>query len=178
VMDVSPGTKDIDMQLRFPKGVPAISDEDMSEWMLYVYKQFEMPENATGVTVVFNWVDSEGVWHDLDRTKTDTSGTFSYSWHPDTEGTCKIIATFEGSEGYYGSSAETTIVVGSPEEHVPSAEEIAGATVNQLPAASEIAQETVNQLPAYLTIDMVILVLVAIGVVIGLIAYMALRKLK
>jgi hypothetical protein len=181
VMDVSPGTKDTDMQLRFPKGVPAISDEDMSDWMLYVYKQFEMPEDATGVTVVFNWVDSEGVWHDLYRTNTDTSGTFSYVWYPDTEGTCKIIATFEGSEGYYGSSAETTIVVGSPEQHIPTAAEIGDTTVSKMPAypaASAIAQETVNKLPAYMTLDLVILILVAVGVVIGLIAYMALRKQK
>jgi len=181
VMDVSPGTKDIDMQLRFPSGVPAISDEDMSEWMLYVYKQFEMPEDATGVTVVFNWVDSEGVWHDMDRTKTDATGTFSYVWHPDTEGTCKIIATFEGSEGYYGSRAETTFVVGAPAEHVPTAAEIGDTTVSKLPAypaASDIAQETINKLPAYLTIDLVILIIAAVVLVIGLIAYMTLRKQK
>ncbi len=170
VMDASPGTKDTDLQLRFPKGVPAISDEDMSEWMLYVYKQFEMPENATGVEVVFNLVNSTGHLLDLDRTKTDTSGTFSYSWHPDKEGTFKVLATFEGSEGYYGSCAVTTIVVGSPEEHVPTAAEIGDTTVSKLPAYPET--------PAYLTIDLVILILVAVGVVIGLIAYMALRKLK
>jgi outer membrane protein assembly factor BamB len=181
VMDVSPGTKDIDLQLRFPKGVPAISDADMSEWMLYVYKQFEMPEDATGVEVVFNWVDSEGVWHDLYRTKTDTSGTYSYVWYPDTEGTSKIIATFEGSEGYYGSSAVTTVVIGAPEEHIPTAAEIGDTTVSKLPAypaASDIAQETVNKLPAYLTIDLVILIIAVVVLVIGLLAYMALRKQK
>jgi len=170
VMDASPGTKDTDLQLRFPKGVPAISDESMSEWMLYVYKQFEMPENATGVEVVFNLVNSTGHILDLDRTKTDATGTFSYSWHPDKEGTFKVLATFEGSEGYYGSCAVTTIVVGSPEEHVPTAAEIGDTTVSKLPAYPET--------PAYLTIDLVILILVAVGVVIGLIAYMALRKQK
>jgi hypothetical protein len=181
VMDVSPGTQETDMQLRFPKGVPAISDANMSEWMLYVYKQFEMPEDAIGVEVVFNWVDSEGEWHDLYRTKSDTSGTYSYVWYPDTEGTCKIIATFTGSEGYYGSRAETTIVVGSPAEHIPTAAEIGDTTVSKLPAypaASDIAQETVNKLPAYLTMDLIILIIAAVGVVIGLIAYMALRKQK
>jgi outer membrane protein assembly factor BamB len=181
VMDVSPGTKDLDMQLRFPKGVPAISDADMSDWMLYVYKQFEMPENATGVTVVFNWVDSDGVWHDLDRTKTDTSGTFSYVWYPDTEGTCKIIATFEGSGGYYGSRAVTTVTVGAPEQHIPTAAEIGDTTVSKLPAypaASDIAQETINKLPAYLTIDLVVLIVAIVVLVIGLLAYMTLRKRK
>ncbi len=181
VMDASPGTKDLDVQLRFPSGVPAISDADMSEWMLYVYKQFEMPENATGVEVVFNLVNSTGHILDLDRTKTDATGTFSYVFYPDKEGTFKVLATFEGSEGYYGSCAVTTIVVGEQKEHIPTAAEIGDTTVSKLPAypaASEIAQETVNKLPAYLTIDFVILIIAAVGVVIGLIAYMTLRKQK
>ncbi len=175
VMDVSPGTQDTDMQLRFPAGVPAISDEDMSEWMLYIYKQFEMPENATGVEVVFNLVNSTGHVLDLDRTTSDASGQFSYVWHPDNEGTYTILATFEGSEGYYGSRAQTAVVVG-PAEYSPSAEEIADVTANKLPTASGIADETINRLPAYLTIDLVILIIAAVGVVIGLIAYMALKK--
>jgi len=181
VMDASPGTKDLDVQLRFPSGVPAISDADMSEWMLYVYKQFEMPENATGVEVVFNLVNSTGHILDMDRTKTDATGTFSYVFYPDKEGTFKVLATFEGSEGYYGSCAVTTIVVGEQKEHIPTAAEIGDTTVSKLPAypaASEIAQETVNKLPAYLTIDFVILIIAAVGVVIGLIAYMTLRKQK
>jgi hypothetical protein len=181
VMDVSPGTKDIDMQLRFPSGVPAISDADMSEWMLYVYKQFEMPEDATGVEVVFNWIDSEGVWHDLYRTTTDMSGTYSYAWTPDTEGTIKIVATFTGSEGYYGSYAQTALVVGAPEEHFPTAAEIGDTTISKLPAypaVSNIPQETINKLPAYMTIDLIILIIAVVVLVIGLLAYMALRKQK
>jgi len=199
VMDVSPGTDDTDMKLRFPNGVPVVSDESMSDWMLYVYKQFEIPGDATGVEVVFNWVDSDGGWHDLGRTTTDMSGAFSFAWTPDTEGKYTIVATFMGSEGYYASYAETAIVVGAAPEaypQPPSAEEIADTTVSKLPAypdvpsASEVAQETVNQMPAYpempdvpeipayLTIDLVILVIAAIGVVIGLIAYMTLKKQK
>jgi hypothetical protein len=38
------------------------------------------------------------------------------------------------------------------------------------------AYPTVPDIPAFLTIDIVILVIAAVGVVIGLIAYMALRK--
>jgi hypothetical protein len=180
VMDVSPGTKDIDMQLRFPNGVPAISDESMSDWMLYVYKQFEMPENATGVEVVFNAINSTGHWLDMDRTKTDTSGQFKLAWTFDKEGTYTIVATFMGSDGYYASRAQTPIVVCSA-ERTPTAEEIADTTASRLPAyptASEIADETVSKLPSFLTIDLVILILAAIGVIIGLIAYMALRKQK
>jgi outer membrane protein assembly factor BamB len=40
VTDVSPGTADYALRARFPNGVAAVSDESMSEWMLYVYKQF------------------------------------------------------------------------------------------------------------------------------------------
>jgi len=170
VMDVSPGTEDTGMKLRFPNGVPAISDANMSEWMLYVYKQFEMPKDVTGVTVVFNLVNSTGHVLDLDRTKTDASGQFSYVWNPDKEGKYIILATFEGSEGYFGSRAQTAVVVGPPEEHIPTAEEIGDTTASKIPAYPEI--------PAYLTIDLVILILAVIGVVIGLIAYMALRKQK
>ena len=43
VMDVSPGTQSTALTTRFPSGVPAIADEDMSEWMKYVYMQFERP---------------------------------------------------------------------------------------------------------------------------------------
>jgi len=96
------------------------------------------------------------------------------------EGKYTIVATFTGSEGYYASTAQTAAAVG-PAEDVPSAEEIADATASRLPAcptASEVAQETVNKLPAYLTIDLVILIIAAVGVVIGLIVYMALRKQK
>jgi hypothetical protein len=38
------------------------------------------------------------------------------------------------------------------------------------------AYPTVPEIPAYLTIDLIILIIAAVGVVIGLIVYMALRK--
>ena len=41
VTDTSPGTATHALKLRFPNGVPAVSDESQSQWMLYVYKQFE-----------------------------------------------------------------------------------------------------------------------------------------
>ena len=37
VMDISPGTNDMATTMRFPNGVPAVSDAIMSEWMIYVY---------------------------------------------------------------------------------------------------------------------------------------------
>ncbi len=162
VMDVSPGTKDINLQLRFPEGIPAISDEDMSDWMLYVYKQFEMPEDATGVEVVFNWIDEDGEWHDLDRTTTDMNGQFSYLWTPPTEGTYTIVATFIGSEGYYGSSAQTAVAVGSAAETDVGALESA---VSELEDSVESLESSVSNLTTYI---LVILVLVVIALALAI----------
>ena len=48
VTDVSPGTKDAGLMMRFPNGVPAVSDANMSDWMKYVYMQFERPADVIG----------------------------------------------------------------------------------------------------------------------------------
>ena len=179
-MDVSPGTEDIALRSRFSKGVPAVSDESMSDWMLYVYKQFPRPEDAKGVEVFLKIQDPNGDWYSTYVTA-DSNGRFSHMWAPAVVGEYKVTAMFEGSNSYYPSQDTATFGVDEAPEDAPSAAEIADTTVNQIPAypaASDIAQETVNKLPAYLTIDLVILIIVAVGVVIGLIAYMALRKQK
>jgi len=179
ITDVSPGTEDPALQMRFPNGVPAVSDDDMSEWMLYVYKQLTpRPENVTGVPVKLAYLLPDGTWKDIDETTSDIYGNFGYKWNPPDEGTHIIKAFFLGSKSYYGSQATTYVGVDPAAEEAPSAEEIADTTAGKLPAASAIADETISKLPAYLTIDLIILILAAIGVVIGLIAYMALRKQK
>src|SRR3972149_9616597 len=60
VTDISPSTNDAALQMRFPSGVAAVSDESMTPWMLYVYKQFERPTNATGVTVTIDVIAANG----------------------------------------------------------------------------------------------------------------------
>jgi hypothetical protein len=111
VMDVSPGTNSAELTTRFPNGVPAISDADMSEWMKYVYMQFERPTQATGVTVIFCAVDPDGQYMDLGRTSSDSYGNYGFAFKPEKEGTYKIIATFEGSGAYYGSTQTTYLTV-------------------------------------------------------------------
>jgi hypothetical protein len=170
VMDVSPGTEDEAIQLRFPKGVPAISDADMSEWMLYVYKQFERPEDVEGVEVFLKVLDPHDEWYSATVT-TDENGKFSHMWTPGVAGEYHVTAMFEGSEAYYASQATTTFGIDPAPAEAPSAEDIAQTTVNRMPA-----YPTIPEIPAYLTIDLVILIIAAVGVVIGLIAYMALRK--
>ncbi|MCW4021533.1 MAG: PQQ-binding-like beta-propeller repeat protein [Candidatus Bathyarchaeota archaeon] len=110
IMDVSPGTQDISLTTRFPNGVPAIADEDMSEWMLYVYKQFEEPM-VDGVEVILCAIAPDGSYMDIDRTTSDMYGNWALAFKPEMEGTYQIIATFEGSEAYYGSTTSTYVTV-------------------------------------------------------------------
>jgi hypothetical protein len=114
VMDVSPGTEDPALQMRFPNGVPAVSDDNMSDWMLYVYKQFERPADATGVTVKLEAVDPDGEYANIGTTTSDSYGNYGFGFCPEKAGTYMIIATFEGSGAYYGSTATTYLTVTEP----------------------------------------------------------------
>ena len=157
VIDVSPGTEDYALRARFPNGVPAVSDESMSDWMLYVYKQFPLPTNVTGVTVTLSVIDSNNNYRDIGTATTDTSGTFGFTWTPDIPGDFKVIATFAGTESYYGSCAEAHFY------------------------ASEAPQATSTPTPAPETMtDTYVLTLGAISIaaiiVIGLVIILMLRK--
>ncbi|MHC3128696.1 MAG: PQQ-like beta-propeller repeat protein [Candidatus Bathyarchaeota archaeon] len=114
VTDVSPGTEDPALQLRFPNGLPAIADEDMSEWMIYVYKNFERPADATGVTVKLEVVTPSMEYKDLGTTTSDSYGNYGLAFEPDTAGTYMIIATFTGSGAYYGSTQTSYLTVADP----------------------------------------------------------------
>ena len=117
VTDTSPGTERYNIKVRFPNGVPAVSDASQSAWMLYVYKQFERPQNATGVPVSFSVVDANNNYRTIGTTNSDSNGAFSFSWIPDISGKFTVFASFEGSEAYYPSSAETAFVVDAPHDH-------------------------------------------------------------
>jgi len=156
VTDVSPGTEDTALQLRFSNGVPAVSDESMSEWMKYVYMQFGIPADTTGVPVSIDVVDSDGVWSNIGTVTSDMSGTYSTMWTPEAEGEYTIVATFMGSGGYYASYAETVVGVG--------------------PAAAEYQEA--EAAPDYTPMFTGILVAVAIAIIIGIVNLFALRKQK
>jgi outer membrane protein assembly factor BamB len=112
VTDVSPGTQQLEQASRFPNGVPAVSDASQEGWMEYVYMQQGCPGNAAGVEVVITTLDPNGNTYELGRTTTSLSGTFGCAVNPPVPGLYKIIVTFEGSNAYYGSHAETYINVG------------------------------------------------------------------
>jgi hypothetical protein len=117
VMDISPGTRAIvpdvtktkqnEVALGFPNGVPCVSDESQSKWMEYVYQQQPLPANATGVPISIDVIDSNGNYYNIGAVTSDTSGTFSFTWTPIIPGEFTVIATFAGSNSYYGSCAET-----------------------------------------------------------------------
>ena len=111
VNDVSPGTTQTGITLRFPNGVPAMSDASQGEWMKYVYAQFPRPTNATGVPVILTVYDANGNTYDIGQTTTDASGTFGYTWKPQIPGQYTVYATFPGSESYYPSFAQTYVAV-------------------------------------------------------------------
>ncbi len=86
----------------------------MSQWMEYVYMQKPMPTNVTGVPVTLSVIDSNGNNRQIGTTTTDSSGTFASTWTPDIPGNYTVIATFAGSQSYYGSNAETHFYASSP----------------------------------------------------------------
>ena len=119
IMDVSAGAKQEAVAANFPSGLPAISDASMSTFMAAVYMQQPIPHNATGVPVTLSVVDSNGNYRTIGQTTSDATGAYGFTWKPDIPGAYTLIATFSGTNGYYGSSAQTYLYATS--EHPTSA---------------------------------------------------------
>ncbi len=160
VNDISSGTSDPDILARFPHGVPAVADSQMSDWMKHVYMQFEQPQNLMGVTVKLEAVDPNMNYQNLGTTTSDAFGNFGFAFEPEIPGTYMIIATFEGSNSYWGS-AETTYL-----------------TVNPAPTPSTpIEPEQPTEAPLIST-EVAIIAAVAVACVIGVAAFWILKKRK
>ncbi len=158
VMDVSPGTTAAEQTLRFPNGVPAISDADMSEWMLYVYKQRPKPM-ASGVTVKIEAVDPNMNYQNIGMATSDVYGNYGFEFEPEVEGQYMIIATFEGSGAYFGSTSTTYLTVGE-------------ALTPYTPITPE------EPVTPFITTEIAIILAVVVAAVIGVASFWALRKRK
>jgi hypothetical protein len=158
VTDESGGTKQSEQAIRFPNGVPAVSDESMAEWMEYVYMQKPCPEDVTGVQVKLTAVGPNGNTVDIGTVTSDGYGMFKKMWTPDSEGEYTIVATFEGSESYWTSYAETAIGVGP----APSPEQ-------------PIEPEPEPEAPLITTEIAIVLAVVAVAVI-GVVSYWVLKK--
>jgi hypothetical protein len=203
VTDVSPGTEDISLRMRFPNGVPAVADESMSEWMLHVYKQFAAPADVKGVDVFVLIQDPNGDFYS-ETVTADSTGAFMMSWSPSVVGEYQVTVTFEGSNSYYTSYATTGFVVDAPLAgpgyQGPTADEIASNTAQRtiamlppypdVPTQEQIADDAARrtiamlpqyptpyppaEIPAYQTVDLVIIVLAIVGIAIGI--YIVIKK--
>jgi hypothetical protein len=152
VTDQSPGAKD----------TPAIADEDMTAWMEYMYHQRPIPMEAKGVPVTLDAVDPNGNFVHIDTVRSDMGGMFKKMWAPEMEGEYTIIATFEGSDSYSSSYAETALGVGpAPAPSGPIE-----------PEPTEPAEAPL------ITTEIAIIIAVVVVAIIGIVAFWALRKRK
>jgi outer membrane protein assembly factor BamB len=180
VTDQSPGTEQLEQANRFPNGVPAIADEYQEDWMEYVYMQQVRPQCVEGVEVVLTTYDPNGNTYEIGRTTSSDIGTFGCEVDLPVPGLYKIIATFEGSDAYYASSAETYVsVTEAPTAGQPMEPELVAP--EPVVASSDITVPTETAIPAEtssITTEIAILVAVTIACIIGLINLWALRKRK
>ncbi|HLN89950.1 MAG TPA: PQQ-binding-like beta-propeller repeat protein [Candidatus Binatia bacterium] len=114
VTDQSPGQTCLGIPAA---GTPAISDDSMSQWMEYLYMQQPKPTNAKGVLVTLSTIDPNNNIFIIGTTSTEITGQYSFTYTPNVPGTYKIIATFGGSNSYYGSTAQTSMAYELPTAH-------------------------------------------------------------
>ncbi|MFW9847306.1 MAG: PQQ-binding-like beta-propeller repeat protein, partial [Candidatus Thorarchaeota archaeon] len=150
VMDMSPGAPN----------TPAVSDEDMSEWMDYLYGQnawlINDPPMPNGVTVTLTAIDQNGQVIDIGTATSDGTGLFKKLWTPQNTGEYTIIASFDGSDSYWSSSSGTGLGV-------------VEAISPGLPIESE---------PIISLTTIAIVAAVAVVAVVTLVAFWALRRRK
>ena len=160
VLDISPGTSDPDIAIRFPNGVAAVSDDDMTDWMLHVYNQFEAPTDVEGVEVFIKVQDPNGEYYSATVT-TDKNGMFSHMWAPGVVGEYHVTAMFEGTDSYYASEATTAFGVDATQ-----------ATLEPEVDLSPV-EDSISSLMTYV---LVILVIVIIALLIAIYSLLKSRK--
>jgi hypothetical protein len=152
-------------------GTPAISDEDMGNWMEYIYMQKPMPTDAKGVTVKLTAIDPNCNYQDIGTVQADSHGNFGTSWVPPVPGEYYILAEFEGSSSYGSSSATTYFVVDeAPIAATPmEPEPVTAATAQPAPTTTETS---------FITTEASIIATIAVACLIGIAAFLTLRKRK
>ena len=188
-------------------GTPAMSDQSMGEWMEYLYMQKPMPDDAKGVTVKLTSIDPNGNYQEIGYATSDIAGKFGISWVPPVEGEYYVLAEFEGSNSY-GSSYDTTYFVVDPApspamtiEPEPAAPEPTQPEPTTPAPAEPKATESVQPAAAFapaepaptehesiepsqaaeaplVTTEVAIIAAVTVASIIGIVAFLALRKRK
>ncbi len=106
VTDISAGTQQNEQAARFPNGVPAVSDDNMTAWMSYVYQQRYPKPDVIGVTVQLTITGPDGTNYGA-AAVSDSLGNYATTWYPPAPGLYKVTATFQGSKAYWPSSDST-----------------------------------------------------------------------
>lgn len=181
VLDIAAGTKQDEQAARFPNGVPAVSDDSMRGWMEYVYMQKPMQTDIVGVDVVLSIRDPNGNFHDMTVT-TDASGAYTLMWQPPVPGTYTVFASFEGSESYWPSRAETAFGVdqapspGGPIESEPPTSPTPTPTESPSPSPTGSPSPSPTVTPAPFPTEIAIIAVVVVASGLGIVAYWFLRK--
>jgi hypothetical protein len=108
------------------QGTPCVSEDSMTTQMEYLHMQMPIDgvgHNATikGVTISLDALDPNGNnIHIADVITDGYSGTYGYTWKPETIGQFTITATFKGDDSY-GSSFATTFASLTEEGSSPTA---------------------------------------------------------
>jgi outer membrane protein assembly factor BamB len=172
VIDTATGTKENEQAARFPTGVPAVSDASMSAWMEYVYMQKPKPMNTVGVTVTLTATDPNGNYQKIGAVTSDAAGNYALLWKPPVPGLYSITASFNGTNAYWPSEAETHFGVEAATSAAPIATSAPTPTQNvnptQQPTQTTSPSPSANVLPptsaaptaTYLTIGTAVIVIV------------------
>ena len=170
VTDESAAAKTPEALGKYENGVPAMSDRDMTAFMEFLYMEKSLPTNMIGVPVSLQAVAPDGNIIDIATTVyTDANGKLQYMWTPPSKGTYKILATMCTTDSFWPSWDEAGLGVTEahpagpiePEEPTPTPEE---------PTPEEPTGGVV------ISTEIAILIAVVVIVVIGLVAYWALRR--
>jgi hypothetical protein len=125
--------------------------------MEYAYQQQIKPANATGVEVSISVLDPNGNTYEVGTTTSNDMGFYKLAFTPEVPGEYTVIATFSGSESYYGSNAVTAI------------------NVENAPAATPAPTPTPAPMTDAYVLGLGITAIIAI-VIIGLVLVLMLRK--
>ena len=92
--------------------------------MEYVYMQKPYPEGVAGVEVNVIAIDQNDHIIPIGTVTSEPSGVYAIEFTPVDKGLYKIIATFQGSDSYWSSYAETFLLVVTGKSDSSNAEKI------------------------------------------------------
>ena len=116
VLDTAAGTTQKEQTARFPFGVAAVADDNMTAWMEYVWAHREPRPDVKGVDVTLTATAPDGSTETIGTATSDSTGYYSINWTPTKTGAYTIDAKFAGTNAYYQSEAQSTVTIANAPE--------------------------------------------------------------